>query len=812
MKKLLTAILAGMILLISLPLANASASPTVFSDLDQDDPSYDAISWMKNHNIVQGYDDGTFQSLNKINRAEFMKIIVESITDEATGSYCFPDVTNEWFAKYVCYGKEIGLINGYEDGYFRPANEINFAEASKIVTNALNIDPATTTSADPWYRQYVEPLSDLSAIPSSISDLDKSIARGEMAEIIYRVEENIDSENFVTYKELEGELIPVESCTALKEMFLDEPDYYTWGWAEEVSEEAADTTTSSSAESTKNLSADSDDYSTTNTQVAGVDEADTIKNDGEYIYMLKNDDTIRIIDAYPAEDMQEVSTIEFDDENTFYPSEIYVDGDQLTVIGSITNYNFDFDYDWDEEPYLNYYHQSRTGAYIYDITDRSAPTLTRQLEFDGDYSDSRKIDNTLYLIMQKFDLSYYYYGFGLDDLNVEEILPRYYDSAQGEEKLLANCTDLKYLPQERDLNYLITVAVPLDDVDGAIDSEVIIGDSGTTYSSTDNLYIASINYDYSNYYYDWSNAKTLVHKFALGESSIEYENSGKVPGTILNQFSLDEYNDNLRIATTEGSWWSGDAPENNLFILDENLDTVGSVEGLAPGEEIYSTRFMGDTGYIVTFEKVDPLFVLDLSDPTAPRVTGELKVPGYSDYLHPWGDDYLIGFGEDADDAEEEEEAARDLNFSWYQGMKMSLFDVSDMSNPTQVDSEGIGDRGTYSELLYNHKALLFSDSLSVLAFPATVAIVEDPETPSWEYGDYVFQGAYVYNFNENGFDILGTITHYDDNYDFQNYWYGEKDIERIIYIGDNLYSISDGMIMANNINTLDEINSIELN
>lgn len=802
-----------MLLLINIPLTIATSSPSTFSDLNQDDPSYDAILWMKNNNIVQGYDDGTFQSLNKINRAEFMKIIVESITDNPTGSNCFPDVNNEWFAKYVCYGKEHGLINGYEDGYFRPANEINFAEASKIVTNALDIEPTETITTDPWYRQYVEPLSDLNAIPSSVSDLDKSIARGEMAEIIYRVEEDVDTKDSLKYEELEGELIPVESCDSLKEMFLDDPYYYTWAWDEEIAEESADTAApSETSDSSKNLSAGSDEYSTTNTQVSGVDEADTIKNDGEYIYMLKNDDTIRIIDAYPAEEMNEVASIEFTGENSFYPSEIYVDGDQLTVIGSIINYNFDFDYGWEEEPYLNYYHQSRTGAYIYDISDHTNPTLTRQLEFDGGYNNSRKIDDTLYLIMEKYDLSYYYYGFELEDLNVEEILPRYYDSATDEDSLLVDCTDIKYLPQERDLNYLITVAIPLDDEDGKIDQEVIIGEPGTVYASADNLYVASVNYDYNNYYYDWTNAKTLVHKFALDEGSIEYEDSGKVPGTVLNQFSLDEYDDHLRIATTEGSWWSGDAPENNLYILDKSLDIVGSVEGLAPGEEIYSTRFMGDTGYIVTFEKVDPLFVLDLSDPTNPYVTGELKVPGYSDYLHPWGDDYLIGFGKDAEDAAEEEEAARDLNFSWYQGMKMSLFNVSDMTNPTQVDSEGIGDRGTYSELLYNHKALLFSDNLKLLSFPVTVAIVEDPNTPSWEYGDYVFQGAYVYNFDENGFDILGTITHYDDDFDFTNYWgYGEKDIERIIYIGDNLYSISDEIIMANNMNTLDEVNHIEL-
>ncbi len=815
MKKFLSLVLCGALLIISIPLGVASQEVTTFSDLDDDDPSYEAITWMQENDIVEGYDDGTFQSLNKINRAEFMKIVVESITDDASGDNCFPDVTDEWFAKYICYGQEIGLVDGYEDGTFQPANEINFAEAGKIIANALDLELTTTETTDPWYRQYVEPIAELAAIPTSISDLDKSIARGEMSEVIWRIQEEQGDLESLQYKELEGELIPVESCAELKELFLDEPpDYYWDDWYEEEDMDTADSVESSAEPSSGGESA-SDDYSETNVQVSGVDEADTVKNDGQYIYMIGSGSTIRIIEAYPSENMQEIAVIDYDnDEGYFSPSEIYVDGDQLIVIGDRNNYS-EFDYYGEFDAiYLPYYHQSRTAAFIYDIEDRSDPTLIREIEFDGDYNDSRKIDDTLYLILNKFDLSYYYYDFALEDLNVEEVLPRFYDSATGEEDYMVGCTDLKYIPRERELNYVITVAVPLDDDDGEIDKEVLIGSSENVYSSTENLYVASTNYDYNDYYYDWSNAKTLVHRFALDDGELDYEKSGKVPGTILNQFSMDEYDNHFRIATTEGSFWSDPPSSNNLYVLNMSLDITGSIEGMAPGETIYSSRFMGDTGYIVTFKKIDPLFVLDLSNPTHPYIAGELKVPGYSDYLQPYGTDYLIGFGKDAEDPEEEEEAARSMDFAWYQGMKMSLFDVSDEEHPKQVDSEGIGDRGTTSELLYNHKALLFDEDKGLMAFPVTLAIQDDPEASASTSGDYVFQGAYIYDFDETGFDLRGTITNYEDGAIEGEYWEWYdyySNISRIIYIGDTLYTIATSNIKASDIDTLEEQNYLEL-
>ncbi len=807
MKKLLSILAIVGVFAASIPMSTATESDLAFSDLDSSDPSLEAIEYLAENGIVEGYEDGTFQSQTKINRAEFMKIIVESLTDDAEGSYCFPDVEDEWFAKYICYGKEIGLVEGYPDGEFKPGNEINFAEASKIIVSAFGLEGGE--EGESWYQEYVEALVDQNAVPISISGLDKEIARGEMAEVIWRVQEEVTDLNSLKYEELEGRLVSVESEEEFVELFLSDPDIYDWGWLDYYAEDEV-TATSSDSDSGSDSS---DDYSSTNVQVENVDEADIVKNDGEYIYMIKgDDDTVRIIDAYPADEMQEVAQIEFG--NYFYPYELYLDDDTLVVIGNSYNYDV-FDYGF-EETVDYYYHSERTSVFTYDIEDRSNPELIREMEFDGYYDDSRKIDDTLYLILDKSDFNYYAYGYDPETIHVEEVLPRYYDSELGEEDYMVECTDIKYLPRERYLEYLITAAIPLDSEDGEIDFEILVGSSENVYSSRDNLYVAATNYDSDWYYYDWSNSKTLIHKFALSEGEIEYDHSGEVQGTILNQFSMDEHDGYFRIATTKGSVWDTEVPStNNLYILDGSMDVVGSVEGLAPGETIYSARFSGDTGYIVTFKKIDPLFVLDLSDPTNPEVEGELKIPGYSDYLQPYGDDYLIGFGKDAEEASEEEEEARGLDFAWYQGLKISLFDVSDLENPVQLFSTGIGDRGTTSDLLYNHKALLFDEDQGLMAFPVLLAEVEDEDASANTSGEYVYQGAYIYDINlATGFDLQGTITHYDEDVYAESYWYyyyDEDEIVRIIYIGDNFYTISDSMIKASDMDTLEETTRLEL-
>ncbi|HHY22973.1 MAG TPA: copper amine oxidase, partial [Clostridiaceae bacterium] len=305
---------------------------------------------------------------------------------------------------------------------------------------------------------------------------------------------------------------------------------------------------------------------------------------------------------------------------------------------------------------------------------------------------------------------------------------------------------------------------------------------------------------------------TMIYKFALGKGNVIYRSKGEVPGRILNQFSMDENGKFFRIATTTGQIWRDDefTSKNNIYILNDVLDIKGKIEDIAPGEQIYSVRFMGDRAYMVTFRTVDPLFVIDLKDPEKPKILGALKIPGYSDYLHPYDENHIIGFGKDTVELKGQ---------AYYLGMKIALFDVTDVSNPIQKFTENIGDRGTESEILRNHKALLFSKEKGLMAFPVTVMEVKgknkfmDNGFP--EYGQFSFQGAYVYNIDlVNGFTLKGRITHLskDDYLRSGTGWYdSDKNISRLLYIKDNLYTLSNSIIKANELENLEDRNQVNI-
>ncbi len=313
--------------------------------------------------------------------------------------------------------------------------------------------------------------------------------------------------------------------------------------------------------------------------------------------------------------------------------------------------------------------------------------------------------------------------------------------------------------------------------------------------------------------------RTIIHKIAVDGLTIAYQGRGEVPGNVLNQFSMDEHNGYLRVATTVGEVWQGTSV-NNIYVLDEDLAIVGKVEDLAKGERIYSARFILDRAYMVTFKNTDPLFVIDLSDPTAPTVLGELKIPGYSDYLHPYDETHLIGIGKESVDGSQVD--GRGTNFAYYQGLKLSLFDVSDVNNPIEVSKFNIGDRGTYSEALYDHKAFLFDKEKGLLVIPVSVYEVKreqykDGLPPPEAYGSPTFEGAYVFDLNlQKGFVYQGRITHLNVSEQEQMlsqqyyYTYGAQ-IRRSLYIDNTLYTISERAVKANDLETLDEVNSVEL-
>jgi len=270
---------------------------------------------------------------------------------------------------------------------------------------------------------------------------------------------------------------------------------------------------------------------------------------------------------------------------------------------------------------------------------------------------------------------------------------------------------------------------------------------------------------------------------------------------------MDENNSYFRIATTTNLDWNevgqGDT-KNNVYVLDSELNLKGKLEDIAIGEKIYSVRFMGDKGYVVTYKNIDPLFVIDLKDVGNPTILGELKIPGFSSYLQPYDENHIIGIGKDTQELD---------GRVTEKGVKLSLFDVTDYKNPKEKFSIVIGDAGTYSEVLNNHKALLFSKEKNILAFPISVMKNAEDAANKGLNGKQIFQGAYVYNVDLiSGFKLRGTITHLspsDSNREDYESSYN-RNVERILYINDMLYTISNDVIMANDINTLLEKNRIE--
>ena len=534
----------------------------------------------------------------------------------------------------------------------------------------------------------------------------------------------------------------------------------------------------------------SQDHSDTNVQVEGVQEGDIIKNDGKYIY-IKTGEKLKIIDSNPL-NPKIVSTVNVP-ENTSI-SEIYISGNKLVVIGQNNYYYIMKEYEKSavpaEDKTVDYimpprYYDDRTNVLVYDISSVEKPVLQRELLLDGNYLSGREINGYLYMVTTKY-LNIYY--------DRQDVSLPYYTNVLKNEKHEFTYDDIKYFPNYIDSRYMYTAGINLNDSSVEPDVDVYLGGSDTIYVSEDSLYaaVADYSYDYNikqtELYSPGYSTSTVVYKYELEKGNIKVATQGEVPGTIINQFSMDEHEGMLRIATTTGEVWN-ETSKNNMYILDENLKLKGKLEGLAPGERIYSTRFAGDRVYMVTFRQVDPLYVIDASDPSNPRAAGMLKIPGYSTYLHIVDEKHILGFGYDTKVSE------------WggivNGGFKMSLFNVSDIKNPKETFTEVIGEQGTYSELLYNHKALMFSLNKGIMAFPIN-STAENYKTD--------FNGAYVYNVSLDNISYKTKISHMDSD----NYLYGYE-VKRIIYIGDFIYTFSENEMQIHSITTNKKINELNI-
>lgn len=538
---------------------------------------------------------------------------------------------------------------------------------------------------------------------------------------------------------------------------------------------------------------DNSDYSKTNTQVEGVDEADIVKVDGEYVYYIANNS---IVIVGTNEGLKLISKINYNDEK-FFPKELYVYDNKLVVIGNEQEYYNEYEMIID----VVYPEGRKTIAKQYNIINKDRPELERQIEIEGYYLSSRMINNNVYIISNKY-IDSYLFSNNIEEMNENDFKPKYKDTVVSNEEQYLEYADISYFPQSDDMSYLNIVGFNINSNEAA-NIESYLGAGNEIYCSLNNLYIAKVKYEYKDEkmygYYNNYDINTYIYKFKLENSKVTYVNVGSVPGSVLNQFSMDEKDEYFRIATTDSKNFANETNVNNLYVLNENLQMVGKVENLAKGERIYSVRFMGNRAYMVTFVQTDPLFVIDLSVPENPIVLGELKIPGYSKYLHPYDETHIIGFGENT--------TTNEYGGVVTDGMKMALFDVSNPSNPRELFSQDVGERGTNSEILYNHKALLFSKEKNIIAFP--VFITE-------EIGEYrtnlKFQGAIVYGVDlENGFIEKGKIAHQEIEEGTFDYDY-TKIVERIIYIKDNLYTLSEDLIKETNMETMEEKSKLELN
>lgn len=586
----------------------------------------------------------------------------------------------------------------------------------------------------------------------------------------------------------ESKLPKVENFENLHAMLKKRANEETDGRFLNFAEDLVMNDTATSTDSIKKETAEStkEYYSSTNVQVEGVDEADIVKTDGNYIYYLTNN-RLTITEAN-SDKMTLVVKIEFENDEIL-PQEIFLRDNRVVIIG--TTY-----YEVEKMEYIDQYYTTRnvyTVAKVYNIEEKNNPVLERTVEIEGSYLSSRMIGDNIYLISNEYINAYLCKRYKTDKLKEEDFIPKYKDTVAGEDVKCVTYDCIYYIPEFEETSYLNIVAFNITNNEQA-NIESYLGAGSEIYSSTTNLYVTKVKYN------DEGNSReyglnTQIYKFKLGDYQCTFDKTGTVPGSVLNQFSMDEKDGYFRIATTDSKSWNSEDNTNNLYVLDENLKIVGKVEGLAPGEKIYSVRFMENRAYMVTFVETDPLFVIDLSEPTNPTVLGELKIPGYSKYLHPYDETHLIGFGENT----------KVVNYGYgdqviTDGMKISLFDVTDPNNPTEMYSQSIGKRGTYSELLYKHKALLFSKEKNIIAFP--ISITED------DY-EVTFQGAIVYGLSlDKGFELKGQISNMESSIDK---YYGENRVERIIYIKDTLYTLSPIVIKATDMNTMKTKSTLKL-
>lgn len=424
-------------------------------------------------------------------------------------------------------------------------------------------------------------------------------------------------------------------------------------------------------------------FSDTNVRTEGVGEADIVKTDGNYLYALKaNSKEISIVDIR-SDQMKVVSTVSLNE--NFQASEFYLSDQKLFVLGNMQNTQVDSDS-------KTLYRGSCTRIQTFDLTDITSPKSIGTVDQSGSYRTSRFKDGYLYVFSD-----YYIYD-TITKKDYPSYVPLVGDS-------ILKQSDI-YLPTNHAADqYLVVSSISADDPEKAADQKAVMSENGEVYVSENNIYI----YEYTNSSILADNLaaknQTIIRKLSYAKGKLSGSAQGKVKGYLNDSFSIDEYDDTLRLVTTVTHNAGNASQSNAVYVLDADLKTIGKIEDLAKDEEVYSARFFGNTGYFVTYEQTDPLFSVDFTDPQNPKILGSLKIPGFSEYLHFYGDDLLLGIGMDTDEN------------GITNGVKVSMFDISDPSDVKEISKYTL-DQYYYSDVFYDYRAALVDPEKNLIGFP----------------------------------------------------------------------------------------------
>jgi inhibitor of cysteine peptidase len=538
-------------------------------------------------------------------------------------------------------------------------------------------------------------------------------------------------------------------------------------------------------------------YSNTNIQVAGVDEADSVKTDGKYLYVIANN-SVYVMNAGSANPAEAKVLAKISGEDT-YLSGIYLsqDGNKLAVLG--TKYSYYTEVSKDSSLIMPpYWSSGLTFVQVYDLANKESPVLTRNFTISGSYFNSRMIGNYIYTIITE----------GVYSNNGKANLPVVFSGAEA-----SNVEPSRiFYADSADSYYTYTTVIGLNLLDNSAPSKttIMMGGASDMFVSANSIYVT---------YQAWNteSQNTNIYRISVNQAALKIEAKGSVPGAPINQYAMDEYNGYFRIATTawvndnastvDGAVFKVNRQLNSIYVLKSDLTVAGKLERFKMDESIYSVRFLGDKCYVVTFKRIDPFFVIDMSNPASPKVAGELKIPGYSSYLHPYDQNHVIGIGMENNT------------------VKLSLFDVTNVNAPTETAKYIVQASWSDSPIAYDPHAFLFDAQRQLLVIPVSInnnPIVFTPifgtvdkTAVSSSVAPSYWQGVYVFNLNDaNGFTLRGNITQIDNSQTQKGdyYWISSNlSINRSLYIGNTLYTVSNGAVQLNSLDTLAFLGKVSL-